>query len=51
MQKNGAGIHSASACFDDSVTDGAMTVKWPSDKHKEYNRYLYCIVTVFVSAF
>jgi dynein light chain Tctex-type 1 len=47
MQKNGAGIHSANSCFGDSVTDGAHTVKWPSDKHKDRNRFLYCIVTVF----
>ena len=47
MQKTGAGIHSAAACYDHPETDGMYTVKWPSDKHKDHNRYLMCIVTVF----
>jgi len=47
LQKNGAGIHSANSCYGDSVTDGVHTVKWPLEKHKDHNRYLYCIVTVF----
>ena len=47
MQKTGAGIHSAAACFDHPETDGMYTVKWPPDKHKDHNRYLMCIVTVF----
>ncbi|KAF0775819.1 hypothetical protein AaE_000480 [Aphanomyces astaci] len=46
MQKNGAGIHSAVSCHWDTAIDGAHVVKWPSDKHKEHNRTMYCIVTV-----
>ncbi|XP_077088155.1 dynein light chain Tctex-type 1-like [Siphateles boraxobius] len=40
MQKNGAGLQSASSCFWDSTTDGSCTVRWE-------NKYLYCIVSVF----
>lgn len=46
MQKNGAGIHSAVSCHWDTATDGNYVVKWPSDKHKDHNRTMYCIVTV-----
>ncbi|KAK7605370.1 hypothetical protein V9T40_007228 [Parthenolecanium corni] len=28
MQKNGAGLHSASSCFWDNNTDGSCTVRW-----------------------
>ncbi|CAI9718249.1 Hypothetical predicted protein [Octopus vulgaris] len=28
MQKNGAGLHTASSCFWDNTTDGSCTVKW-----------------------
>ena len=31
----------------DNASDNLAMVKWPSDKHKEHNRYLMCIVTVF----
>ncbi|XP_066104165.1 dynein light chain Tctex-type 1-like isoform X2 [Saccopteryx bilineata] len=40
MQKNGAGLHSASSCFWDSSTDGSCTVRWE-------NKTMYCIVTTF----
>lgn len=40
MQKNGAGIQTASACFWDSSTDGCYTFKWE-------NKTMYCFVTVF----
>ena len=50
MQKNGAGVHSASSCFDHPETDGVHCVRWPPEKHKDHNRYLYAIVTVFGSA-
>ncbi|KAJ0412086.1 hypothetical protein ATCC90586_004006 [Pythium insidiosum] len=46
MQKNGAGVHSAISCHWDTVTDGAHVVKWPSDKHKDVNRSMYCVITV-----
>ncbi|UJR13732.1 hypothetical protein I4U23_000742 [Adineta vaga] len=40
MQKNGAGIHTASSCFWDNTTDGSCTVRWE-------NKYVYAIVSVF----
>ena len=40
MQKNGAGLHTASSCFWDNQTDGSCTVR------QEY-KSMYCIVTVF----
>ncbi len=51
MQKNGAGLHTALSCNWDTVTDGVLTVKWPSDQHKDYNKTLYCIVNVFALGF
>lgn len=40
MQKNGAGLHTASSCFWDSATDGSCTVRWE-------NKTMYCIVSAF----
>ncbi|XP_044731451.1 dynein light chain Tctex-type 1-like [Chrysoperla carnea] len=40
MQKTGAGLHTASACFWDNTTDGTCTVRWE-------NKSMYCIVSVF----
>ncbi|XP_065224708.1 dynein light chain Tctex-type 1 [Planococcus citri] len=40
MQKNGAGLHSASSCYWDNNTDGSCTVRWE-------NKTMYCIVSVF----
>ena len=40
MQKNGAGLHTATSCFWDSTTDGSATLRWE-------NKTMYCIVTVF----
>ncbi|XP_037953160.1 dynein light chain Tctex-type-like [Teleopsis dalmanni] len=40
MQKNGAGLHTASSCFWDNETDGSCTVRWE-------NKTMYCIVSVF----
>ncbi|CAI9718250.1 Hypothetical predicted protein [Octopus vulgaris] len=40
MQKNGAGLHTASSCFWDNTTDGSCTVKWE-------NKTMYVIVSVF----
>jgi dynein light chain Tctex-type 1 len=44
MQKNGAGLHTASSCFWDSNTDGSCTVRWE-------NKTMYCIVSVFGLAY
>ncbi|XP_076373035.1 dynein light chain Tctex-type 1-like [Tachypleus tridentatus] len=40
MQKNGAGLHTASSCYWDNTTDGSCTVRWE-------NKTMYCIVSVF----
>ncbi len=40
MQKNGAGLHTATSCFWDNTTDGSATLRWE-------NKSMYCIVTVF----
>ncbi|CAG03601.1 unnamed protein product [Tetraodon nigroviridis] len=40
MQKNGAGLQTASTCFWDNSTDGSCAVRWE-------NKSTYCIVTVF----
>ncbi|XP_063078789.1 dynein light chain Tctex-type 1 [Engraulis encrasicolus] len=40
MQKNGAGLQTASSCFWDNNTDGSCTVRWE-------NKSMYCIVSVF----
>ena len=40
MQKNGAGLHTATSCFWDNQTDGSATLRWE-------NKTMYCIVTVF----
>ncbi|KAK5852904.1 hypothetical protein PBY51_006737 [Eleginops maclovinus] len=40
MQKNGAGLQTASTCFWDNSTDGSCAVRWE-------NKSMYCIVTVF----
>ena len=49
MQKNGAGLNSASACYWDTVNDGNMQIRWPSDKNKDQNKTMVAIVTVFCS--
>ncbi|KAG8309671.1 hypothetical protein J6590_078967 [Homalodisca vitripennis] len=41
MQKNGAGLHTASSCYWDNTTDGSCTVRWE-------NKTMYCIVSVFI---
>jgi len=40
MQKNGTGLHTASACFWDQNTDGSCSITWS-------NGTLHAIVTVF----
>ncbi|XP_029281556.1 dynein light chain Tctex-type 1 [Cottoperca gobio] len=40
MQKNGAGLQTASTCFWDNSTDGSCVVRWE-------NKSMYCIVSVF----
>eukprot|EP01137_Pigoraptor_chileana_P035017 Opistho-2@28429 len=40
MQKNGAGLHTASSCYWDNQSDGSCTVRWE-------NKTMYCITSVF----
>lgn len=40
MQKNGAGLHTATSCFWDNTSDGSATVRWE-------NKTMYCVATVF----
>lgn len=40
MQKNGAGLHTASTCYWDTKTDGSCSVRWD-------NATMHAIVTVF----
>ncbi|CAF1043047.1 unnamed protein product [Rotaria sordida] len=40
MQKNGTGLHSASSCYWNDITDGSCTVRWE-------NKHIYAIVSVF----
>ncbi|XP_062324742.1 dynein light chain Tctex-type 1-like [Osmerus eperlanus] len=40
LQKNGAGLHTASSCFWDSTMDGSCIVRWE-------NKTTLCVVNVF----
>lgn len=40
MQRNGAGLTSASSCYWDGDTDGSMSVAWEGE-------HMHCVVTVF----
>jgi len=40
MQRNGAGLHTASTCYWDTKTDGSCSVRWD-------NPQIHAIVTVF----
>ena len=52
MQKNGAGLTTASACWWDTSNDGTVTVIWPKEKQKEnQNKTLNCLVSVFAVSF
>ncbi len=51
MQKNGAGLHSAHACHWDISNDNTVTVKWPTEKRKDPNARVVCMVSVFGFAF
>mmetsp|Transcript_125492 Transcript_125492/g.366572 ORF Transcript_125492/g.366572 Transcript_125492/m.366572 type:complete len:123 (+) Transcript_125492:82-450(+) len=48
MQRNGAGVHSATSCWWDAGKDGVTTNVWPREKSKDVvNKSMWCIVTVF----
>ena len=45
MQKNGAGLHTATSCFWDGSNDNTATVRWPGEKKKD--AVIQCICTVY----
>lgn len=48
MQRNGAGLHSATASFLDNSVDGQYTYLWPKEKSRDHpNKSILCLVTVF----
>ena len=51
MQKNGAGLHLGHSCYWDISNDNSVIVRWPSEKRKDPNARVVCIVTVFGLAF
>lgn len=51
MQKNGAGLHQAYSCYWDNAIDNTIVAKWPSEKKKDPNAQMVCIITVFGVAF
>ena len=51
MQKNGAGLHMRHACYWDRTNDNTVVAKWPSEKKKDPNAKVVCIVTVFGIAY
>eukprot|EP00695_Tsukubamonas_globosa_P003415 TRINITY_DN621_c0_g1_i1.p1 TRINITY_DN621_c0_g1~~TRINITY_DN621_c0_g1_i1.p1 ORF type:complete len:111 (-),score=4.10 TRINITY_DN621_c0_g1_i1:25-357(-) len=44
MQKNGAGLHTASSCYWDNSSDGS------NNTYKFENKSMYCILTMFALA-
>lgn len=51
MQKNGAGLHTRHACFWDRTNDNTVIARWPSERRKDPNARVVCIVTIFGIAF
>lgn len=51
MQKNGAGVHMSHSCFWDRTNDNVVIARWPSEKRKDPNARMVCIVTIFGVAF
>ncbi len=47
MQKNGAGLHACHSCHWDATNDNVVVAKWPSEKKKDANARLVCILYIF----
>lgn len=47
MQKNGAGLNSSHSCYWDRTNDNCIVVKWPSEKRKDPNARMVCILSVY----
>ncbi len=41
MQRNGAGLHTASSCYWDNTSDGNCTLRWDN------NKTMYCVASVY----
>jgi dynein light chain Tctex-type 1 len=51
VQKNGAGLHLGHSCYWDSSNDNTVIAKWPSEKHKDPNARVICVVSVYGLAY
>ena len=52
MQKNGAGLHASHSSYWETANDSTVVVaRWPSEKRKDPNARVVCLVTVFGVAF
>lgn len=51
VQKSGTGLHIGHSSFWDIANDNAVVVRWPTEKKKDPNARLNCVVTVFGVAY
>merc|ERR1712167_399365 len=52
MQKNGAGVHTATSAYWDTSSDNLVIAQYPDDKHKDKAEgRMYCICTAYGFAF
>jgi len=52
MQRTGSAVHSATACYWDTVSDDTIFVCWPKRTSRDpSNRSMICIVNVFAVSF
>ena len=51
MQKNGAGLHIGYSCYCDTSNDNTVVARWPSERRKDPNARVVCIVTVYGIAY
>ena len=51
VQKNGTGLHIGHTTHWDISNDNAVVVRWPTEKKKDPNARLNCVVTVFGVAY
>lgn len=51
VQKNGTGLHIGHSTHWDISNDNAVVVRWPTEKKKDPNARLNCVVTVFGVAY
>ncbi|KAJ1433342.1 hypothetical protein B484DRAFT_394521 [Ochromonadaceae sp. CCMP2298] len=51
MQKNGAGVHMRHSCYWDRTNDNTVLARWPSEKKKDPNARVVCMVQIFGIAY